>query len=618
MDFVKNGLMKMHNRMKFLTNFIKEHRTLSLTILVGALLAASGIYLAITRVQAVTPDWQWVEQIGSTDEDHTKAVAHDDAGNVYVAGEYEGTITIDTPTPTVLISTGDKDIYIAKFDPTGIPIWATSVGGGDNDFVNGIKVNSTGTSGEIYLTGQYTDIFTITNPSTDYSDITLTDFSSDGVAFVARLDFDDNAALDSDKLIWKWASSIESTGSSGVASGNALTLDSSPSGYVYVTGSFEGDFVTLNTQERQTGDLMINSSIVTATSSIGDRDVFIAKISKTNGTFPWLDIKTAGGLSLDEGLGIDIDSTDNNIYVSGVFTDRATFDPGGPNATALADLGPSLSSGAFVAKYDSVVGELVWTKVLGGDGLVNAARGIRVDSTDNNIYTAGIFNGTAQSTIYQAIAGGFQFALAVLDDGTAWSWGANFQNQLGDGTTIDRHTPVQVSGLTDVTAVSAGSAHGLALKNDNTVWAWGRNNEGQLGDGNSPTAASTPVQVSGLTDATAIAGGGQHSLALKSDGTVWAWGYNIEGQLGDGTNTDIDTPVQTSISTGVFSEFSISSGFNQGITTGPDGNLWFTKTGANKIARMTTAGVVTEFTVPTPVSEPFGITAGPDGNLWFT
>ena len=122
-----------------------------------------------------------------------------------------------------------------------------------------------------------------------------------------------------------------------------------------------------------------------------------------------------------------------------------------------------------------------------------------------------------------AIAGGDSHSLALKSDGTVWAWGYNGCGQLGDGSTTNRLTPVQVSGLTGVVAIAGGGSHSLALKSDGTVWAWGCNDYGQLGDGTT-TNRLTPVQVSGLTGVVAIAGGGAHSLALKSDGTVWAWG----------------------------------------------------------------------------------------------
>ena len=97
--------------------------------------------------------------------------------------------------------------------------------------------------------------------------------------------------------------------------------------------------------------------------------------------------------------------------------------------------------------------------------------------------------------------------------------------QLGNGTNTDSNVPVQVSSLTGITAIAGGGDHSLALKNDGTVWAWGWNGYGQLGNGTN-TDSNVPVQVSSLTGIIAIAGGYGHSLALKNDGTVWAWGYN--------------------------------------------------------------------------------------------
>ncbi|MBI4495208.1 MAG: tandem-95 repeat protein, partial [Chloroflexi bacterium] len=144
-----------------------------------------------------------------------------------------------------------------------------------------------------------------------------------------------------------------------------------------------------------------------------------------------------------------------------------------------------------------------------------------------------------------AVAAGQEHSLAVKSDGTVWAWGYNWAGQLGDGTTTSRPTPVQVSGLSGMTAVAAGQEHSLAVKSDGTVWAWGDNFNGQLGDGTT-TRRFTPVQVSSLSNVVAVAGGSSHSLVRKGDGTVWAWGYNNRGQLGDGTTTSRSVPVQVS------------------------------------------------------------------------
>lgn len=147
-----------------------------------------------------------------------------------------------------------------------------------------------------------------------------------------------------------------------------------------------------------------------------------------------------------------------------------------------------------------------------------------------------------------AVAAGFAHTLALLKDGTVVAWGYGAIGQLGNGTSapnnLSSSSPVQVTGLSEATAVAAGNYHSLALLNNGTVMAWGNNGAGELGDGTN-TQSNVPVKVTGLSEATAIAGGGFHSLALLKNRTVAAWGENKEyGQLGDGANTDSNVPVQ--------------------------------------------------------------------------
>jgi probable HAF family extracellular repeat protein len=140
------------------------------------------------------------------------------------------------------------------------------------------------------------------------------------------------------------------------------------------------------------------------------------------------------------------------------------------------------------------------------------------------------------------IVGGNAHTIALKWDGTVWTWGANWSGQLGDNTAANRTFPAIVPNLADVAAVAAGDSHSIALKQDGTVWAWGSNFSGQLGNGTFDDS-SVPVQViteSGavLDNVVAVATGSWHSLALRSDGTVWTWGANWSGQLGDGTTSD--------------------------------------------------------------------------------
>jgi len=150
-----------------------------------------------------------------------------------------------------------------------------------------------------------------------------------------------------------------------------------------------------------------------------------------------------------------------------------------------------------------------------------------------------------------AIAGGLHHSLALREDGTVWAWGNNRYGQLGNsnhtGSDHPHPTPVQVAGLVNVTAIAAGYNYCLALMSDGTVWAWGDNRYGQLGTGShfgSHNPRPIPVQVQNLSGVTAIAAGSTHALALKEDGTVWAWGENNCGQIGDHTRYNRFTPVQ--------------------------------------------------------------------------
>lgn len=186
------------------------------------------------------------------------------------------------------------------------------------------------------------------------------------------------------------------------------------------------------------------------------------------------------------------------------------------------------------------------------------------------------------------LAAGGNHTVALRSNGEVWAWGSNTNGELGDGTsgTTPRTTPTRVrtnatTFLGNVTAVAAGTNHTLALKSDGTVLAWGLNSSGQLGDGTT-VQKLYPVTVklangTALTGIVEIACGATHSLGRKSDGTVWAWGANASGQIGDGTTTSprsVATQVKTTSSTFLTSVVSIAAGSAHSAAAKSDNSVW--------------------------------------------
>jgi RHS repeat-associated protein len=134
------------------------------------------------------------------------------------------------------------------------------------------------------------------------------------------------------------------------------------------------------------------------------------------------------------------------------------------------------------------------------------------------------------------ISAGRDFTLAATSDGKVYAWGANNLGQLGDNTVINKYAPTNVLYLSNIIAVAAGGGHSLALRFDGSVWTWGDNSQGQLAITNTSVNFKRPTLVNGISNIVAISAGAVHSLALQSDGTVWAWGHNRYGQIGGNTN----------------------------------------------------------------------------------
>lgn len=167
-------------------------------------------------------------------------------------------------------------------------------------------------------------------------------------------------------------------------------------------------------------------------------------------------------------------------------------------------------------------------------------------------------------------------SLAVKEDGTVWGWGYNGSGILGDerrngsSNSLGLAIPVKIEGLSDVVSISSGDSYVAVLKGNGTVWAWGSNASGVLGDGTN-NDSNTPVQVKGLNNVAAISASNTYVVALKRDGTVWTWGSNGFNFLGDGTNNDSNIPVQVN---GLTNVVAISAGDRHAVALKNDGTVW--------------------------------------------
>ena len=242
-----------------------------------------------------------------------------------------------------------------------------------------------------------------------------------------------------------------------------------------------------------------------------------------------------------------------------------------------------LGDGTTINRSSPVqVGSLTtWSKGAVGESFTHA---IKTDGTlwgwgRNNVGAVGdgtvVFKSSpvqigALTTWYQVAASAIGSA-AIKTDGTLWIWGGDSNGALGQNTeNINKSSPVQIGALTTWYQVAAGDSHFGAIKTDGTLWMWGANSQGNLGQ-NNIIARSSPVQVGSLTNWSNITCGTNHSGAIKTDGTLWTWGRNHLGQLGDNTIISRSSPVQV----GALTNWSqISSGRYHHVSIKTDGTTW--------------------------------------------
>jgi alpha-tubulin suppressor-like RCC1 family protein len=224
---------------------------------------------------------------------------------------------------------------------------------------------------------------------------------------------------------------------------------------------------------------------------------------------------------------IAIDAADVNP--NGAITGVAVFEGGTPIGTATLTVNPYSFNGYLYTFF--------WTNVPAGTHTLTAVAANNYGKANSSSpITIQVGNGCSSQ-----LAACYFHTLAVKPDGTVNGWGQNESGEVGDGTLFNRPSPMPVSGLSGIKMVAAGASHSLALGSNGLAWSWGANTYGQLGGPYYTYGASyetTPVQVSQstvpLTNITWIAAGRNSSYAVRGDGSVWSWGYNGDGELGNG------------------------------------------------------------------------------------
>lgn len=208
------------------------------------------------------------------------------------------------------------------------------------------------------------------------------------------------------------------------------------------------------------------------------------------------------------------------------------------------------------------IGTATWLKVSAGQ---NTSLAIRSDSTlwawgsngsgqlgDGTTTDKNVLTQIGVGSKWKSVVTNYNHTLAIKADGTLWAWGENGFGQLGDGTNVQKKSPTQIGAGTLWNSLSESAAvqFSLAIASDGTLWGWGNNSYGQLGRGTtSGGVMSNPTQIGTATDWQKVATGSDHTLAIKTDGSLWAWGANYRGQSGDGTTIDKTIPTRIGVST---------------------------------------------------------------------
>jgi alpha-tubulin suppressor-like RCC1 family protein len=297
-------------------------------------------------------------------------------------------------------------------------------------------------------------------------------------------------------------------------------------------------------------------------------DVFVPRdLFLNSGLYVWGDNQEGAlglGDTVDRSTPTQFDSGSNWRYITGSFASSYAIKTDGSLWSCGTNTNGQLGVGDNLSRSSPVqVGSLKnWKEIGAADSF---AFGIKTDGTiwawgenDNGSFESfylGIGDNINQSITsptqigilnnWKQIRARRDGGCALKTDGTLWTWGTNQLGQNGYGTTINNSSaPLQVGSLTDWKYISPSRGEfTFAIKTNGTLWSWGRNNNGQLGLGDIINRSS-PVQVGSLTDWKMVACGVNHTIAIKTDGTLWGWGVNSLGHLGLGDTTNRSSPVQ--------------------------------------------------------------------------
>jgi alpha-tubulin suppressor-like RCC1 family protein len=216
--------------------------------------------------------------------------------------------------------------------------------------------------------------------------------------------------------------------------------------------------------------------------------------------------------------------------------------------------------------------------------------------TFDNAYPAQI----GALTNWAEISAGNGFSAAIKTDGTLWTWGSNSYGQLGIGNTSQYYSPKQVGSLTNWSKIScSGFSHCAAIKTDGTLWTWGKGNFGRLGLGNT-TYYSSPKQVGALTNWSKVISGSDMTQAIKTDGTLWSWGYGSYGGLGVGDTAHKSSPTQVGALTD-WSNIGVGPFRHHCAAIKTDGTLWTWGYNSNGQLGLNSAGNYARRSSPTQV-----------------